>query len=471
MATGEPARPRAGGAGPYIGRVLLIYESRIILETVRAVPSDAGVHIEAVDDEDEGLRRATEESFDAVVVCAVTRRTSGYALAKRIRERTGERYLPILILVVRAGEDERAHAERAGADGLLDLAGSPEEMRFRIEPFLRAGRRLREIAGDLELAEERTRALARANAEAGHFLMEVEERDRRIQEQSRELEARAKSLARANAEAARLILEIEEKDRRLQAQSREIERHMEVLRRDLAIAADLQINLLPNEYPDAPGVRLFDRFLPAAELCGDYFDYILRENGDFDAVVADVTGHGVASALVSVQVRAMARAQTHGHRSPSEILARLNEFMITSFNRQFFMTMFYLGYRAATGRIEYAGAGHNPALLLRRNEAAPESLRSQSVPLGIVAGARFPESTLELAPGDRLLLYTDGLTEICNGRSEPFGAGRVEQFLASSREVGGRNVLDGLLREARYFAGRANFDDDVTLVLMERETS
>jgi len=154
---------------------------------------------------------------------------------------------------VRFDPAEREMAFRSGADDCLELTAGGEDHLWRLRALAAPG-------GPSGLARERSRAteerafsLARANAEAGKLIMEVEERDRRIQEQQRELAERARRLAQANAEAGRLILEVEEKDRRLETQAAEIEKHLAALRRDLAIAADLQINLLPLEHPNVRG--------------------------------------------------------------------------------------------------------------------------------------------------------------------------------------------------------------------------
>lgn len=461
-----PAAPAP--AGP--ARVLVIFESRAVRETVSLLDFGEDFEVVTADGGEEGLAAIEREAPDLVVVSAVAGQERAREMVEAAKELSGGDYLPVVVVSVRFDPAERELAYRAGADECLELTAGDDDYPWRLKALARSGQAFREARARARAVEERALALARANAEAGQFILEVEERDRRIQEQQKELAERARRLAQANAEAGRLILEVEEKDRRLEAQAAQIEKHLAALRRDLAIAADLQINLLPVEHPNVRELRLFDRFLPATELCGDYYDYILHPDGDFDVVVADVTGHGVASALVSVQIRAITRSRGRFEKSPATVLRHLNEFMISNFNRQFFMTMFYLAYRAAgrdSPRLLYAGAGHTPPLLVNADGRARE-IRSQGLPLGVDIGAEFAEDHLELAPGDRLLVYTDGLVEVYDGSRQQWGPDGLKRALLEASSLAGREVIDKLLREARYFGGQRPFDDDVTVVLVER---
>lgn len=458
-------------AGPRDGGILIIFGSRAAREGFPAFETGAACPVEVVEGRQAALAAAEGRAPDALVVVAAPGVGAARELLQALRARPWGPLTPAAVLAERFSPAEREGLWLAGADACLELAAGRGELLAQLGSLVRAGRARRALLAEKQTAEGRAQALARANAEAARLILDVEERDRRIQEQQKELAEQNKSLARANAEAGRLILEVEEKDRRLQTQSEEIERHLAALRRDLAIAADLQINLLPIEYPNARELRLFDRFLFANELCGDYYDYILHPDGDFDVVVADVTGHGVASALVSVQIRAIARARAPFEKSPARTLRHLNEFMVANFRRQFLMTMFYLGWRAGgdggPGKLVYAGAGHTPPLLLRAGGRL-EELRSQGLPLGVEFAEQYAENAVELAPGDRLLIYTDGLVEVYDGSRRQWGLEGLKATLSDCRKLAGREVIDHLLREARYFSGQRPFDDDVTVVLVER---
>ena len=452
-------------------RVLIVFESQAVRETVSFLDFRGGIETESTDSYEAGLACIASVSPDAILVSAVASQQRARDLIRTIRDLPEGWCVPVAMVAVRLDAGERELAYGSGADLCLELTDGEDDHLWRLMSLARTGARSRSLLLEKRAAEERGMALARANAEAGRLILDVEERDRRIREQQKELADHNRKLARANAEAGRLILEIEEKDRRLQTQAREIEHHLGALRRDLAIAADLQINLLPVEYPNVSELRLYDRFLPANELCGDYYDYILHPDGDFDVVVADVTGHGVASALVSVQMRAIARARGPFEKSPARTLKHLNDFMVANFHRQFLMTMFYIGYRSAgldRPRIVYSGAGHVPPLLLRAEGRTVQELRSQGLPLGVDGGSRYSEDEVALCEEDRLLLYTDGLVEVYDGSRQQWGSDGLKRALVESSGLAGREVIDRLLRAARYFSGQRPFDDDVTVVLMER---
>jgi sigma-B regulation protein RsbU (phosphoserine phosphatase) len=132
------------------------------------------------------------------------------------------------------------------------------------------------------------------------------------------------------------------------------------------------------------------------------------------------------------------------------------------------MTMFYLGYRAADlprPRLVYAGAGHPPPLLV--GGGAAREIRSQSLPLGVEIGAAFTEDQLEMRPGDRLLIYTDGLVEVYDAARRQWGPEGLKAALLGAAPLAGREVIDKILQDARYFGGQRPFDDDVTVVLAE----
>jgi serine phosphatase RsbU (regulator of sigma subunit) len=461
--------PELAGTQAAIARVLVIFESRAVRETVSLLELGRDFEVLTADGRADGLKSVEEQEPDLVVVSAVAGQERARDLVVEIKRAVADSYLPVVVVSVRFDPAERELAFRAGADDCLELTSSDEEGHWRLRALARSGQVFREARKRGRATEQRALSLARANAEAGKLIMEVEERDRRITEQQQELSERARRLAQANAEAGRLILEVEEKDRRLEAQAAEIEKHLSALRRDLALASDLQLGLLPLEYPNIKEFRLYDRFLMATELCGDYYDYIIRPDGDFDVVVADVTGHGVASALVSVQIRAITRSHAQSEKSPAELLRQVNEFMVSTFNRAFFMTMFYLGYRTAgleKPRLVYAGAGHPPPLLIGNGKS--QEIRSQGLPLGVEIKAEYREDQLEMEPGDRLLVYTDGLVEVYNGTREQWGPEGLKKSLMEVSDFAGREVIDRLLRDARYFGGQRPFDDDVTVVLIER---
>lgn len=300
----------------------------------------------------------------------------------------------------------------------------------------------KQIEDDLR---ERSISLARASAEAADMILQLEEAHRRIAEQNEEILAR---------------------DAQIQEQQKEIEKHLEILQRDLAMASALQISLLPSEAPKVPHLLLHDRYIPAADLGGDYFDYLLLPENRVYICIADVTGHGVAPALVSVQARVLSRAAVQEGHSLEKVLAELNRFMIETFHREYLMTMVSLLYDSATFSLLYAGAGHCPLIRLSADGSIQE-FPSQGLPLGVSLQATYAMDRIDLRPLDRVLLYTDGITETKNPAGEEFGVKRLLELFVEMRSLPAASVIDRLVGGACAHTQQRVFKDDVTLVLLE----
>ncbi|MBN1809731.1 MAG: SpoIIE family protein phosphatase [Planctomycetes bacterium] len=338
------------------------------------------------------------------------------------------------------------------------------------EAVMRLACLLVEAGKERAVVLERVHALVTANREAAKLVADLEEKERRIEEQSRELEAKAQTLARANSEAGRLILQVEEKDRRISEQAEEILRYYNNLQKEMRLARTLQISLLPDVKPPMEEIRCHDRFIPATELCGDYYDYIILPDGSFMVVVADVTGHGVASALVSVQVRALTHIHALEGLPPTAILSRINRFIHDSFERKYLMTMF-LVHVAPDYKATYCGAGHNPFMYSREGRDV-ELVTAQGIPLGIQSEYAYESDSMDFTPGMRMLLYTDGLVEVSDADQEQYGYDRLKEAFLKGYGQEGRALVDNLLREVEYFVEMPPpFPDDVTVVLLERVSS
>jgi serine phosphatase RsbU (regulator of sigma subunit) len=428
--------------------ILVVYDSRTIRETVSVLGIDDAYEVVELDDPD-----CVEETLEdvqpvLVLICAMARETTAYETCRSIKEASAGVFLPVVIYSIKAGLEEREKAFAAGADDTIQVTISPEELLFRTRSLLR----IREVVVE---SQRRTQTIAQASAEAADIVLQLEEADRRIREQ--------------NAELERMVRELEARDARIRLQQQEIEQHLATLQKEMELASSLQINLLPSETPHVEGLVLYDRYVPAAQLCGDYYDYVDLPGGRFHVSVADVTGHGVAPALVSVQVRTRARTAVQDLTHPHEVLECLNKFMFDTFKQDFLMTMVYLVYDPQAHVATYAGAGHCPMILLPAAGDGFRELASQGMPLGVARESKYRSEAVELAPGDKLLLYTDGITEV-PGRdaSDIFGVERLTAAFEACRAAGGREALEDVFRAARMHSADGAFEDDVTLVLLER---
>ncbi len=414
--------------------LLVVYDSRAIRDTLTVLDFGPEFRLVAIDDPAEVVGAVQRECPDLVILCAMARETTAYDNCQKLRQILGDRFLPILIYSLRGASEDLTRAYAAGADDLVLVNLAPEELLFRVRTLLRLGR----IVG---LCEKRSHSLARASSQAADMMLQLEEAGRRIQDQNRELE-------------------------RMQG---EIAGHLRRLEQELELAASLQFNLLPTVLPDLGEIRLHDRYLPAAQLCGDYYDCFALPDGRCFLCVADVTGHGVAPALVSVQVRTLARSLALSGLPLGELMSQLNNFMFETFNREFLMTTVAMVCDPNRRWIECVGAGHPPLIHLAADGKDWREWPSRGLPLGVTGGAEFHTDGFELRPGERLLAYTDGLTEV-EGEDEIgfFGHQRLAECFAQQSGRPGAETPDQLLAAARRFSAAGTFADDVTVLLLER---
>lgn len=237
---------------------------------------------------------------------------------------------------------------------------------------------------------------------------------------------------------------------------------------DMDIACQIQRALLPAEPPQVAGVRCAGKWMPAAHVGGDYYDFFPREDGSLDVVIADVSGHSVGAALIMTEARSVIRAQARSGGSPAAIVAALNELLYDDLTRaELFITMFYASYAPATRTLTFASAGHNPPLLYQRDEGGCRELDAEGLILGVRPSVAFEERRVQLAPGDVVLLYTDGITEAQDDTGEFFGVDRLGSALHEHRDDDLEGVIGAVLARLAGFTRLSSLGDDVCMVMLK----
>jgi len=241
------------------------------------------------------------------------------------------------------------------------------------------------------------------------------------------------------------------------------------LERELQMAREVQARLMPRATPQLSGWEFAARWQPAREVAGDYYDFIPdHPDGSVGFVIADVTDKGMPAALFMALTRSVVRASTTAAASPAEAITQANRLICADSANGMFVTLFYGRLDPATGRLTYVNAGHNPPLLFAGGQPQPAALTRTGMALGIFSGVRYDEQVVQLAPGDWLFLYTDGVTDALNAAGERFDEGTLAQALADLRGRGADEILDGVDRALRAFGGDRPPFDDVTLMLVMR---
>lgn len=247
--------------------------------------------------------------------------------------------------------------------------------------------------------------------------------------------------------------------RQQRAEARERER----IAQELQVARLIQQTLLPRAIPDVPGWAITPYYEPAREVGGDFYDFIALPDDQLGLVIADVTDKGVPAALVMATTRSVLRAAATRLESPGAVLARVNDMLVPDIPANMFVTCFYGVLDPATGRFQFANAGHDVPYW-RTGDGELRELRARGMPLGLMEGMLYEEHEARLGPGDHLLLYSDGLVEAHNPRREMFSFERLAALVAGS-PFSGQPFVAQLLDELARFTGPGWVqEDDITLV-------
>jgi sigma-B regulation protein RsbU (phosphoserine phosphatase) len=238
----------------------------------------------------------------------------------------------------------------------------------------------------------------------------------------------------------------------------------ELQEEDLERALEIQRALLPREISQVPGFQVVAAWQPARVVGGDYYDVIRLSDTKLAFCIADVVGKGVSAALLMANVQATVRAYASGEATPAWLCTRVNQVLCSNLADDKFVTFFYAVLDSETRMLSYANAGHVPPLLMK-STGQTLKLSEGGLVLGIFAGSSYEQREVALAPGDRLILITDGISEAMRADGEEFGETGVLQTLRSIKEDSPEEIKARLLAEVDRFCD-SNFHDDATLLLV-----
>jgi serine phosphatase RsbU (regulator of sigma subunit) len=254
--------------------------------------------------------------------------------------------------------------------------------------------------------------------------------------------------------------------RRLQRQEVEQQR----MEDELAVGRQIQLSLLPASEPKVSGWEFATYYEAAHQVGGDFYDFVERPDAKnrLGLVVADVMGKGVPAALFMALSRTTIRSAALVEPSPLKALTRANRLLLRESRSDMFLTAFYGVLDTDTGRLTYANAGHNRPLWLKAATGDVQELDSWGTILGMFQEIEPEEREVGLAPGDFLVLYTDGLNEAFDAERQQFGVDRLRTILAADPSASARSVLDKMIRAVKEFTGNEPMSDDLTLLVIRR---
>ena len=247
----------------------------------------------------------------------------------------------------------------------------------------------------------------------------------------------------------------------------EVTTEKERISTELNVAARIQADMLPRVFPPFPDRKEFDLYAtmdPAKEVGGDFYDFFLIDDDHICLVIADVSGKGVPAALFMVIAKTLIKNRASLGGSPSEILEYANEQLCEGNEAELFVTVWVAIIEISTGKGIAANAGHEHPLIMRVGERYEFCKYKHSVAVAAIEGAHFSEHEFRLSPGDRLIVYTDGVPEATDSSNELFGEERILKVLNENRDASAEDVLRSMKSAIDEFAADVPQFDDITML-------
>jgi sigma-B regulation protein RsbU (phosphoserine phosphatase) len=249
----------------------------------------------------------------------------------------------------------------------------------------------------------------------------------------------------------------------------QVNRQVQAVNHELEMARHIQLSILPSRAPTVPGLTVAARYRPMTTIAGDYYDYLPVDEKHLGILVADVSGHGAPSALITSMLKIVLAEQARHASDPAKVLGGMNDALCGKFDHHF-ITAAYIFLDLEKGVLRYGGAGHPPLSIWRASSGSAQAIEENGLLL-----AQFPEETytfveLPFAAGDRVVLNTDGVSECPNPNGEEFGTTRLLAFLDQNRELPAEGFADAVIDALSQWSIQPqgeNQHDDITLLAID----
>jgi sigma-B regulation protein RsbU (phosphoserine phosphatase) len=243
------------------------------------------------------------------------------------------------------------------------------------------------------------------------------------------------------------------------------------LEQELEVGRQIQLSMLPKCCPDVPGWQIVTYYQPARSVGGDFYDFLdlAGQPARLGLVIADVADHGVGAALLMALSRTIIRTVALAGRSPASALMRSNTLILKDSHADTFISAVYAALELETGQLIYANAGHPRPLWYHATTGEVTELALRGIVLGAFEEIALKEERINLEQGDALVFYTDGVTEVANAEGEQFGEERLREVVAAHGHASAEALLVAVVDAVAGWAGRREWGDDVTGVVVRRK--
>lgn len=254
------------------------------------------------------------------------------------------------------------------------------------------------------------------------------------------------------------------------SQQKELERQLAIANKrmgdELSIGRQIQMSMIPLTFPRFPEHKDLDVWAfirPAREVGGDFYDFFMIDDRYFAFVIADVSGKGVPAALMMAVAKTLLKSRSQDTRSTASIISTTNNELSENNDDCMFITAFFGIIDTKTGILTYTNAGHNPPYLIK-TDGTMQALDELHGPMvGVMPGTPYGEAQMQLDVDDKIVLYTDGVTEAFDSKGEDYGEARLEAYLKRSQKLGTKYLVESLVRDVDEFVGGAEQSDDITM--------
>jgi sigma-B regulation protein RsbU (phosphoserine phosphatase) len=432
--------------------ILIAEDSRIQARILERRLRESGYHVRVAENGAVAIEEIRRQLPTLVISDIEMPEMNGYELCSAIKGDHDLKAIPFILLSTLSEPEDIIKGLHCGADNYVTKPYDPEYLIARVESLLNTPVSVQEDDDPLEVTLAGSRYVVKSGRQQVLNLL-VSTFENAVEKN--------KELIRTNEELSLAKEKLTLWNQELETLNEQLETANTRMSRDLDAAARVQQSLLPSSMPDTPRVRFAWKYLPCDELAGDFLNLFALDDKHIAVFVVDVSGHGVASSLLSVTIgrlltpqvsssAVLVRCQDGTDRTQvtpvAEVAAELNRRFAMEHQNGLYFTMVYGVLNLDTLEFRYVTTGHPPAVHVRR-DGKPEPLNGGGTPIGWIADLEFDEEVIQLQPGDRLYLYSDGIPEAMDAELNEFGQQQMLEIL----ELGKSQSLDesvSLLQDA-----------------------